>query len=342
MTPTNLPLTLRLQRGTGQSVPDQVAAEVRGWIRDGRLTSGHALPELRTLARNAGAHPSLIARGLERLDREGWIDREDAGYRVGSQLPLDSTPESIDHQIENARQVQQRLLPEDLMSDELRIVSYSDSLHEVSGDLFDWFSDTPGRRWTIAVGDVAGKGLAAGMVMASVQTALRMSAGRDDPASVLTDLNLELVERTRARDFVALTLLHIDLDRRRLHAAAAGSPDVLLRTSTGLQTLTIPGPRLPLGLRPAVAYESRTIDLDARDQLIISTDGLPETPTGDGDLLGYTRLEERLDQLTGERPCQRTELRSFVTALDTELGGQPTDDRTMLWIQLNPPPIGSG
>ncbi|MEM7587652.1 MAG: SpoIIE family protein phosphatase [Acidobacteriota bacterium] len=340
MNTPSLTLTLRLQRGTGRAVPEQVAAEIRGWIRDGRLATGQALPVLRSLARSAGAHPSLIARGLERLEREGWLERGEFGYRVADRLPLDSSPEALDRQIESAREVQQRLLPDDLTSDELRIVSYFDSLHEVSGDLFDWFSDTSGRRWAIAVGDVAGKGLAAGMVMASVQTALRMSAGRSDPASVLNDLNLELVERTRARDFVALTLLHIDLDRGRLRAAAAGAPDIFLRNASGLSTVNIPGPHLPLGLRPAVAYESREITLAPGDQLVVTTDGLPETPTGDGDLLGYTRFEERIDALTAQHPCQRTKLHDFVSELDRELGGRPSDDRTLLWIQIAPPIAG--
>lgn len=337
-------LTLRLQRGTGKAVPEQVAEQVRQWVRGGRIESLQMLPALRSLARGAGAHPSLVARGLERLEREGWIEAWETGYRVPASLPLVDGGESLDLQIASAREAQRRLLPETLLSDELSIVAYGEPLHEVSGDFYDWFSDPSGRRWSVAVGDVSGKGLAAGLVMASVQTALRMSAGRADPGRVMTDLNVEVGERTRARDFVALSLLEIDLDERTVSACSAGAPDVLhFRSrddvsrddgSEGLRSLQLAGPRLPLGLRPAVTYETGRLDLAAGDQLLIVSDGLPETPTGDGELLGYARFEERVDALLAGGTFSAQALREFVESLDEELGGQPSDDRTAVWVRI--------
>ncbi len=333
MSSPHLPLVLRLERGTGKAVPEQVADQVRGWIRGAKLGPEELLPALRSLARGAGAHPSLVARGLERLEREGWLEKVDAGYRVSASQPLVGQRESLDAQLEGAREVQMRLLPDDLQSPELSIVSYADSLHEVSGDFYDWFTGDTGRRWSLAVGDVAGKGLAAGLVMASVQTALRMSAAHRDPGQVMTDLNVEVGERTRDRDFVALTLLEIDLDRKTLQACSAGAPDVLLFREGALQSLQVAGPRLPLGLRPSVSYEARQVDLRPGDQLLIVSDGLPETPTGDGDLLGYARFEERAaDLLCGE--CSALRLARFVHALDADFGGQPSDDRTAVWAAV--------
>ncbi|MEM1245599.1 MAG: SpoIIE family protein phosphatase [Acidobacteriota bacterium] len=330
----DIPLTLRLQRGTGKAVPDQVAEQVRGWVREGRIESLQSLPALRSLARGAGAHPSLVARGLERLEREGWIESHESGYRVPAALPLVDGRESLDSQIASAREAQRRLLPEALVSDELSIVAYGEPLHEVSGDFYDWFSDANGRRWSVTVGDVSGKGLAAGLVMASVQTALRMSAGHADPGRVMTDLNVEVGERTRDRDFVALSLLEIDLDERVVNACSAGAPDVLHFGAEGLRSVQLAGPRLPLGLRPAVTYETGRLELTPGDQLLIVSDGLPETPTGDGELLGYARFEERVTSLLSGDEFGEETLHRFVEQLDLELGGQPSDDRTAVWVRF--------
>jgi serine phosphatase RsbU (regulator of sigma subunit) len=75
----------------------------------------------------------------------------------------------------------------------------------------------------------------------------------------------------------------------------AGAPDpYLLRPGQPPHPLSVPGPRLPLGVRAEVAYASRTANVAADEGLLLLTDGLPESRDAAGDPLGYEALESLL------------------------------------------------
>jgi len=77
--------------------------------------------------------------------------------------------------------------------------------------------------------------------------------------------------------------------------ANAGAPDpYLMRPGQPPQPLSVPGPRLPLGVREQVAYASRTVEVAADDRLLLLSDGLPEAIDTAGEPLGYQALESML------------------------------------------------
>jgi serine phosphatase RsbU (regulator of sigma subunit) len=90
---------------------------------------------------------------------------------------------------------------------------------------------------------------------------------------------------------VALCYGRYDPAEGTLEVSNAGLPDpYLLRQGADPLPLSVPGPRLPLGLRRGVAYESLAVKLSVGDRVLFLTDGLPEAPTSGGEPLGYEAL----------------------------------------------------
>jgi sigma-B regulation protein RsbU (phosphoserine phosphatase) len=111
----------------------------------------------------------------------------------------------------------------------------------------------------------------------------------------LTRLNRRLVQELSRREFVALAFGRFEPASGRLALANAGLPDpYLLRRGTAAAELVVPGPRLPLGALPEVAYQSLELTLEPGDRVLWLTDGLPEAQTAEGEPLGYEQLAAML------------------------------------------------
>ena len=203
-----------------------------------------------------------------------------------------------------AREIQSRLLP----PKEQEGYGYAISARNVparfvAGDFYDVFRLSDGALG-IAVADVSGKGIGASLIMASVKAVLAMMAEGRRAAEVLTVLNRKLFGELAAREFVALVYARFDPGTGALEVANAGVPDpYLLRSDGTIETLCVPGPRLPLGARAIVLYESLALSIRPGERVLFLTDGLPEAPMASGDPLGYEALESlvpRMAETPGE------------------------------------------
>src|SRR5258705_132349 len=137
--------------------------------------------------------------------------------------------ESDRQQLALARDLQQRLLPPPLFeSDAFRITARIVPAAYVAGDFYD-FIPLAGGGILIVIADVAGKGVAAGLMMATVKAVLPLLAAEDrDPANVLRRVNERLALRASRRDFVALIAAMYDPASGMLCVANAGMPDPLV------------------------------------------------------------------------------------------------------------------
>ena len=89
--------------------------------------------------------------------------------------------------------------------------------------------------------------------------------------------------------------------------------------------MSVPGPRLPLGIREQVAYASRVVDVDTNSRLLLLTDGLPEARDASGEPLGYEALEAMLEPSDASPPAWLAEL---FDAVQTRTVRTPEDDWT--------------
>ena len=198
---------------------------------------------------------------------------------------------------------------------------------ELGGDWFDVI-ELDADRTLLSIGDVAGRGLTAGTVMASLRSAIRafVSEGHD-PGNILGRLGSMLATNGERR-FATVEFLVLDRRALRVTAAAAGHLPPLVICRDGARYLDLPvGP--PIGAMPEpVVYREQTFDLAAGATLLLFTDGLIERRDESIDD-GLARLRDAAARATGT-------VDEVLDQIITELHADGTDDDTaILGVRLS-------
>ncbi len=261
----------------------------------------------------------------------GFYVYEDTRQRMLQSVSRLKEAEYAEKELELAASIQRRLLPAtELSGDGYRIAARNLPAHYVAGDFFDVFS-LPDGAVGLVVADVAGKGIGASLIMASVKAVLPLLAAQRSAEETLAALNKKLCEELETRQFVALCYARYQPTSGKLVLVNAGLPDpYLLRPGLVPEALSVPGPRLPLGLRPDEAYRAMPAALAPAEGLLFLTDGLPEALAGGGEPLGYDAMKDLIPPL-GPEPA--VWLDTFLEHLGQATSTERTDDWTALLLE---------
>jgi hypothetical protein len=194
-------------------------------------------------------------------------------------------------ELQYARELQLSMLPEcDPHLDWLELCAISLPATEVGGDYYDYFLEDG--RVAVVCGDVAGHGMASGLVLAGLRsgfTLLRDSLG--DPATVLRRLHDLVTQTSRRRMLVTVSVVLFDRQRMQATIASAGHPPVILRRGDGsVQTIDLFAP--PLGVKLPVNIPQRKLDVSPGDVFVLHSDGVYETRSAAGEDYGLDRLTQ--------------------------------------------------
>ncbi|MCK4305925.1 MAG: GAF domain-containing protein, partial [Candidatus Eisenbacteria sp.] len=173
----------------------------------------------------------------------------------------------LEEEIRIARRIQRRLLPADNpVLRGLDIAAFNHPSLEVSGDLYD-FVEITSDQVGIVIGDVSGKGIAAGIMMAAFRASLRAEIRNNYAiAVILSKVNRLMWESTEDTAFVTAVYGVLDRSRGRLTYSNAGhNPPVLIRRTGRIEWLEEGG--LILGSFPRAVYREGFIDLQEGDLL---------------------------------------------------------------------------
>ncbi|HSE25633.1 MAG TPA: GAF domain-containing SpoIIE family protein phosphatase [Pyrinomonadaceae bacterium] len=228
-------------------------------------------------------------------------------------------------ELELASEVQRHLFPRaGLESRKLEIFGTCLPARGIGGDYYDYF-EMDANRIGIAIADVAGKGIAAALLMSTVQASLRCqpTSAKKPLVDVVSSMNRMLRRATSNRDYATFFFGEFDADKSRLTYVNAGhNPPILIRSaihqngngpemafamagmdggpyaarafvetsqvSPPVQLLTTGGP--VIGTFLDVAYEQESIALKSGDTLIIYTDGVTEALNPEGAEFGEGKL----------------------------------------------------
>jgi sigma-B regulation protein RsbU (phosphoserine phosphatase) len=262
-------------------------------------------------------------------------------------IVVEKEKERLQSELEIAQQVQRQLFPkENPVLRTAQILGVCHPARMVSGDYYDFLA-LPDSTLALAIGDVAGKGISAALLMAAIQSTMRtqlttaapMAAvagnGRQqqllDTARIVSQLNKQLYANTSAEKFATFCFGVYDEARSVLKYTNAGHvPPILLRGGEPFAELAVTG--TVVGAFPFSRYEEQEIVLHSGDLLVAYTDGVVEPENSYGEQFGEDRLKDLLVKY-GAQPSQELIARVMEAVEEWTGGGELQDDMTMLVVR---------
>jgi sigma-B regulation protein RsbU (phosphoserine phosphatase) len=242
---------------------------------------------------------------------------------------------AVQRDLDLARELQGGLLPKVFPTREeapgIELFARLEPAKEVSGDLYDFFPVEDGKMCFV-VGDVSGKGIAAGIFMAVTRTLIRATAvpGRS-PLEIMNRVNAQLAKENQASLFVTMILGIVDTATGRMVYGQGGHNPPILVPAQG-KPIYEPAGGMPLGVFEDAKFGERELHLKPGETLLVYTDGVTEAMNQAKDLFGEDRLENAVTgvaSLSPEKIAERVieQVEGFV------LEAERSDDITLLAIQ---------
>ncbi len=246
--------------------------------------------------------------------------------------------QKLQRELEIAQTVQQQLFPQTLPPlATLDYVGICQPARGVGGDYYDFLAISP-ERLGLALGDISGKGIAAALLMASLQALLRSHAPirGQNVSGLISDVNRLLFGSTDSSKYATFFYgLYDDHARSLTYVNAGHNPPMLFRPLRSgaadgpAEILRLEASGTVIGLLPQASYEQASVSLRPGDVLLIYTDGISEAMNSRDDEFG----EERLQQLVWSNlRLSAVELQKLILAeIERFVAGAPQhDDMTLV------------
>lgn len=247
--------------------------------------------------------------------------------------------ERMAREVEIAREVQERLFPQTLP--EVRGLDYAGVCRTalgVGGDYYDFLS-LPDGRFGFAVGDVAGKGISAALLMASLQASLRAETAHriDDLSVLIANLNRRVYETSTSNRYATFFYAQYTPDSRRLDFVNAGhNPPMLLRRNVdGWDSRLLDASGTVIGLLPTPHYTQSTVALLPGDYLVAFTDGISEAMNPHDEEWGEDRLLETFRSCAQAGLTATEAMQRILNSADRfAAGARQHDDMTLVVLRV--------
>jgi serine phosphatase RsbU (regulator of sigma subunit) len=239
--------------------------------------------------------------------------------------------EKLQQAIYETAQVQRKLCaPRELVWGEFEIAGEIFPVRHLSGDFFKVMELDSALGLT--VGDIAGKGLSAGIWQAHLMGLTQRSARRhSDPAAAVAEVNAELCQAQGEPPITALFFARLDPQENELVYCNAGLPaPLLVRHNKTVERLEKGGPML--GALQEAAYDSGSVRLNPGDMLLAYSDGVTECRNSEDEEFQMGRLSAAANAVGGASANQVL-FSTLGAVLDFADACSPEDDLTLLVIR---------
>ncbi len=200
----------------------------------------------------------------------------------------------LDRELEFATQVQLGFLPSEAPHVEgLEFADYYEPAHRIGGDYFDYIM-LPNGNVAVAVGDVAGKGVPAALLMARLHASARYHLlSATNPAEAMTSLNGEIATSGLGFRFITLVMAVFNRKTNHIHFANAGHLPPLIRRENGeVESIGLQESGMPLGLGGPQTFREFTLPFASGECCIFYTDGVTEAMDPQQEIYGRQRLND--------------------------------------------------
>lgn len=238
-------------------------------------------------------------------------------------------------ELDQARQIQLSMLPQaEPYLPWLEVAGQSLPCSEVGGDYYDYFPRSS-QSQAIVIADVAGHGMASGLILAAVRGCLVLLHDENrQPSDILAKLDRVVRSLGGRRTLVAMTYAVFEGEKRRVLWSTAGMPPVLHFSAATGTTCELLEESLPLGTALPRRFFERELALASGDFLIFASDGLSETSNARGELFGDDQLLATITRLAPGSSA--VELRDGLLAEIAAFRGdlETSDDLTLVVARL--------
>jgi sigma-B regulation protein RsbU (phosphoserine phosphatase) len=317
-------------------LPEQCVAEGLGsFMSAGMVFDGRPIGIIRVYDREPRDFTRAERRLLRSIGQSAAASVEQARL-----MGLKARERRTQRALRIAGAVQQRMLPVEVPRiDPVDLAARYKPSFEIGGDFYDLFESHG--RLAIVIGDVVGKGVAAGLLMSAVRATMRAYAElSDDLSRVLARTNDALCRDTTVNEFATVWMGSIDPKTLELRYVSAGHdrPALFRRNAEGVwehELLDAGG--LVAGVQPGESYRVEMTKLRRSDVLVVFTDGMTDARSFDAERFGRERLLSAIhEHLTAEPDATATDLVERVFWTVRQFAGlqQQADDETLVIARI--------
>lgn len=234
-------------------------------------------------------------------------------------------------ELEAGRKVQTALMPHSTPEiSGWSVWLYTRPANDVGGDLVDYIN-YDGKKFGFAIGDVAGKGLGAALLMSKLQSSLRALAYRENSLCELgRHLNEIFCRDSLPEKFASLMYIVLQSGENKVNLLNAGHFPAILLTDGTTRVLPKGGPAL--GIIRSSSYVEQSLEMSGGDILVAYSDGVTEARNASGEFYGEQRLISNLVRLKSATAADLG--KGILQSVETFLGDErPGDDLSLVLIK---------
>jgi sigma-B regulation protein RsbU (phosphoserine phosphatase) len=241
----------------------------------------------------------------------------------------------LQSELEQARKVQSRLVPRDVVIEGMDCAVEFRPCRWVGGDYVDVIA-APNDRFILMLADVCGHGMQAALLASTLHAVTRVlvPAGAG-PDSVMKHLNDYLCEALEPGMFVTAMCIELDARSGKCRSLSAGHPAPFVVAADGACRELKCGENLPLGVQSEESLLFAEDTLQVGQILALYTDGLFEVNQRDGTQLGRDGFAAEFAAICKQPPANSAAIaqRLMKSVTDLENGAMATDDQTLLVLK---------
>jgi sigma-B regulation protein RsbU (phosphoserine phosphatase) len=293
-------------------------------------------------------HLHVIEASLEKIEDHtlgvcvvchGYVDAQLLEMDYTAAVCLDHYSEEarrrLESELELSQVVQRALLPQSVPSIRgVELAAFSRPSEIIGGDYFDFFQFQDGTQGLV-IADVSGHGVSAGMLMSSLQTAIRTMAPEvNSPAEILERINRFYIHNIHFTTFVTVFMACFDPATRTLTYVNAGHNPPAVRRKENAEIGWLKPTAPAIGLAEDFHARTEMVRFSEGDSLLLYTDGVTEVMNIRNEEFGQQRLAELVQQ-NADRPTPDL-LQAVRQALSAFGGDRPlVDDVTMVALKIS-------
>ena len=254
---------------------------------------------------------------------------------LGRLILVAKEKERLESELAIAREVQNQLFPKDVpFTKTLELKGVCSPARMVSGDYYDFMSLSE-LSLAFAIGDVAGKGISAALLMAAIQSTMRtqlgtlhgFSPGPLSTASLVGNLNKQLYATTSPEKYATFFFAMYEENNHSLTYTNAGHLSPMLLRDGKFEMMDSTG--TVVGAFPFANYKEKTVVMEHGDMLVAYTDGIVEPENEYGEMFGEDRLKDLVYKFS-HTDSSEIIARSMEAVIQWTGSSELQDDMTMV------------